>query len=61
MKNQHLIPPSVVDIVDKLSSPIAHENEKMNYVLRLEAIRDYCSTVLVKYNQQTNSFKPTRK
>lgn len=56
MKNLHLVPPSVVDIVEKLHSPIAHENEKHNYVLRLEAIRDYCSDVITKQNQKI--FKP---
>lgn len=56
MKNLHLVPPSVVDIVERLHSPIAHENEKNNYVLRLEAIRDYCSDVITKQNQKI--FKP---
>jgi hypothetical protein len=56
MKNLHLVPPSVVDIVEKLHSPIAHENEKHNYVIRLEAIRDYCSDVITKQNQR--DFKP---
>jgi hypothetical protein len=52
MKNLHLVPPSVVDIVEKLHSPIAHENEKMNYILRLEAIRDYCNEIVTKQNQK---------
>jgi len=50
MKNLHLVPPSVTDIVEKLVSPIAHENEKMNYILRLEAIRDYCADIINKNN-----------
>jgi hypothetical protein len=50
MKNLHLVPPSVTDIVEKLVSPIAHENEKMNYILRLEAIRDYCIDIINKNN-----------
>lgn len=52
MKNKHLIPPSVLDIVDKYNSPLAQENEKMNYILRLEAIRDFCEEVLKKNDQQ---------
>ena len=32
------------------------ENERMNYVLRLEAIREYCEHALKK----TNNSKPTR-
>jgi hypothetical protein len=41
MKNQHLIPINVQDIVDKLEAA-KNENEINNYLLRLEAIRDYC-------------------
>lgn len=52
MKNKHLIPPSVIDIVDKYNSPLAQQNEKMNYILRLEAIRDFCEEVLKKNDQQ---------
>ena len=51
MKNLHLVQPSVTDIVEKLVSPIAHENEKMNYILRLEAIRDYCAYIINKNNK----------
>lgn len=53
MKNLHLVPPSVTDIVEKYSSPIAHENEKMNYILRLEAIRDYCNDIVTKHNNSS--------
>ena len=50
MKNEHLIPPIVLDIGEKSNSPTVRENEKMNYILRLEAIRDYCSVVISKHN-----------
>lgn len=53
MKNKHLIPPSVLDIVDRYNSPLAQQNEKMNYILRLEAIRDFCEDTLRKDKEQT--------
>lgn len=58
MKNEHLIPPIVMDIVEKFNSPHVRENEKMNYIIRLEAIRDYCSTVINKHNAQRAVEKP---
>lgn len=59
----HLIPPSVIDIVDKFSAPNVHVNEKMNYLVRLEAIRDYCISTINKHNnssQRNSVFKETR-
>jgi len=51
MNNLHLIPPAIVDIVEKLNSSSAHENEKMNYVMRLEATRDFCIEAITKSNK----------
>lgn len=51
--NMYLVPPSVTDIVEKISSPHAHPNEKMNYLLRLEAIRDYTIAAINKHNSNT--------
>lgn len=47
MKNQHLIPINVVDIVEKLNST-TNENERTNYIVRLETIRDYCDQAIKK-------------
>jgi hypothetical protein len=58
--NNYLVPPSVVDIVEKLNSPFAHENEKMNYVMRLEATRDYCTEAIVK-SSKPNPFAPIQR
>ena len=52
MKNEHLIPPIVIDLVDKSNSPYVRENEKVNYILRIEAIRDYCTVAINKHNSQ---------
>jgi hypothetical protein len=61
MNNQHLIPPSVTDIVEKLSSSTAHTNEKLNYIMRLEAIRDYCAMNIDKHNNRQFPTKPAKR
>jgi hypothetical protein len=50
MKNEHLVPVNIVDIVNKLTDPTVRENERMNYVMRLEAIRDYVTQAVYKHN-----------
>lgn len=47
MKNEHLLPVNVIDIVDKFNNT-TNNNEKFNYQLRVEAIRDYCDQALKK-------------
>jgi hypothetical protein len=61
--NMHLVPPSVIDIVEKINSSTAHPNEKMNYLMRLEAIRDYCMSSINKHNTnvQKNYHFPVKK
>jgi hypothetical protein len=46
MKNEHMVPVNIIDIVNKLSDQTIRENERINYILRLEAIRDYCITAI---------------
>ncbi len=48
MKNQHLIPINVIDLAEKLSDPKINENERNNYIHRLEVIRDYCDSAVKK-------------
>jgi hypothetical protein len=56
MKNEHLIPVNIVDLVNKFNEKNLRENEKMNYQIRLETIRDYCSAALNKpSNQKINT------
>lgn len=51
MKNNlHLVPASVQDIVEKLADRNMRENERANYILRLEAIKEYCESTLKKMN-----------
>lgn len=49
MKNLHLIPINVLDLVDKLNASDVMENERGNYLLRLETIRDYCNQAIMKH------------
>lgn len=50
MNNLHLVPVNIQDLVEKLNDKSIRENEELNYVLRLEAIRDYCSIAVNKHN-----------
>lgn len=56
-KNIHLVPINIIDIVDRINDKNTKENEKMNLIIRLETIRDYCNSVINKQSFQ----KSTRK
>jgi hypothetical protein len=43
MKNLHLVPINIQDLVEKMMSPATRDSERQNYVLRVEAIRDFCN------------------
>jgi len=51
-KNLHLVPINIVDIVERINDKNTKENERMNLIIRLETIRDYCSSVLNKQSVQ---------
>ena len=63
MKNDkvHLVPQAVIDVVQNLSTT-KQDNLRLNYIMRLEAIRDYCDYAL-KVSSQTQTFsnKPKNK
>jgi len=46
MKNEHLLPVNIIDLVEKYRQPNLRENERMSYQLRLETIRDYVDQAL---------------
>jgi hypothetical protein len=54
MKNIHLVPVNVTQLVEQINVKNIRENEKNNYMLRLEAIRDYCNESLNKLNTKQN-------
>lgn len=59
MKNQHLIPANVIDLVEKFN--VAGETEKLYLLQRLEAIREYCDKSITKYNQASYNKNNIRK
>lgn len=44
-KNEHLVPPAVLDIIEKFNGPLG-DNERLALLQRLEVIRDFCQKVL---------------
>jgi hypothetical protein len=58
MKNEHLVPVNIVDLVNKLQDKTLRENEVANYQLRLEAIKEYCSIALHKHLASKPVSKP---
>jgi hypothetical protein len=55
MKNDHMIPVAIKNIVEGLYNNYSKEIEKEYNAQRLEAIRDYCIKSLQDYNK--NKFK----
>ena len=45
-KNLHLVPINIQDLIEKMMDKNTRENERMNYALRVEAIRDFCTEAL---------------
>lgn len=54
MKNEHLVPVNVQDLVEKMKSQYINENERLNYQLRVEAIKEFCENALAKPNTINN-------
>jgi hypothetical protein len=54
MKNEHLVPVVVQDIVNRLNDNNIKENERANLLLRLDAIRDYVTAAVVRANENSN-------
>jgi len=50
----HLVPQVVIDCAESLNNT-KQDNLKVNYVMRLEAIRDYCDSAIRKHNSEINS------
>ena len=57
MKNLHLVPANIMDLVEKINDKTIRENERNNYIFRLEATVSYISEALQK-NKFSN---PVRK
>jgi hypothetical protein len=48
MKNDHLVPVNVQDIVNRLKEKNLSNNERLVLLQRLEAIRDFVSNAITK-------------
>lgn len=57
MKNEYLVPVNVVDIVEKLKTQNLSINERMNLVMRLEAIKEYCDKAVRRFNGEIDTAK----
>jgi hypothetical protein len=55
----HLIPPSVIDCATELVAT-KNQNIRLNYIVRLETIRDYCDEILKKSNESRFSYPPRK-
>lgn len=57
-----MVPQIIIDLCDKFSS-VTNVNEKFNYQMRLEQIRDYCNTILEQEDKKSknNIFRSKRK
>jgi hypothetical protein len=62
MKNLHLVPPNVIDLVDKINDKRVRENERNNYILRLETTNEFIAEALMRSKMMNTSRKnqPTR-
>ena len=56
MKNDkiHLVPQVVIDCAQGLSVT-KQDNLRLNYIIRLEAIRDFCDQAIRKHNMEANT------
>ena len=48
MKNLHLVPANIMDLVEKINDSKTLVNERNNYILRLETTSEYINQALVK-------------
>jgi hypothetical protein len=53
MKNEHLLPVSIIDLVEKFENKAISEHERVNYQMRVEAVVEYCNDALNKHKPKT--------
>ena len=56
MKNLHLVPVNILDLVEKINDNNIRENERNNYILRLEATAAFISEAVTKRKTQKPTF-----
>jgi hypothetical protein len=60
-KNMHLVPVNIQDIADKINDPTTRDNELQNYIMRLEAVRDFCNETITKAKNEQKKRVPAWK
>lgn len=53
----HLVPEMIVDLGNKATDRSIVQHIRDNYIMRLEAIRDYCNSVLEKNNNNVSDYR----
>lgn len=61
MKNDHLVPINVQDLISKALDKNINENERMNYQLRVEAIKDRCQAAIQEFATLERKVRTVRK
>jgi hypothetical protein len=56
MKNLHLVPVNILDLVEKINDNSIRENERNNYILRLETTAAFISEAVTKRKTQKPVF-----
>lgn len=59
-RNSNFVPTIIQNLGESVVDPRKPESERGNYVVRLEAIRDYCTEVLEKYERTKSLSKGTK-
>jgi hypothetical protein len=57
-KNLHLVPVNIQDIGEKIKDKNLRDNELANYIVRLEATRDYCNEIIIKAKNEQQKRVP---
>ena len=61
MKNDHLVPINVQDLISEALDKNINENERMNYQLRVEAIKDRCQAAIQEFATLERKVRTVRK
>lgn len=60
-KKLHLVPPNCIDLGENILNPTINPETKENYVARLEAIKEYCDSILEQHKRTRLSTPIKRK
>lgn len=58
---KNLLPPIVVDYIEKLANKSAPAFQRESYCMTLERIRDACSAAVTQYKNEISKFIPAKR